>query len=64
MIDVMTKAQYNELLMRDAAKMLYKASHLVANAKADLANAHEKMGEVDDLMLGALQKFEQLRLDV
>lgn len=64
MIEVMSVADYNKLLMEDAAKMLYKVINLVTDAEADLANAHEKMREVDVLMLGALQKYEQMRLDV
>lgn len=57
MIEVMSKAQYNELLMRDAAMMLEHALDHVKVADSHLRDAEKHIEE-------AMQKFEQLRLDV
>lgn len=57
MIEVLTKAQYNEMLMRDAMEMLEHALDHVAVADSHLRDAKRHIAE-------AKEKYEQLRLDV
>lgn len=53
----MSIAEYNELMMRDAEKMLHEAHDDIIVAKANLERANARIVKLID-------KFEQMRLEL
>ena len=64
MIEVMTKAQYNELLLKDAYELLMKAKNLVELNESYCQEAETLIDKAEEKLQTVCDSFIQLGFDV